>query len=281
VVRRKEAVQAVCQQLGELIQRESALIEEVVASAQQIDTGGDDAARSELAGIEKKIAGLSNKVDDLSELAGQGTVEDRQRLKAKIHATQTERAELRLREAELQRQLAHEAAAITPDRVREILLGLPQLLEDAAAGKLGQDLVYRVAGIFRQLVGERILVYVERRAARKRTNVQGVFRPQLIRTTQGEAGAPRSGREVESAEVKVWLRQPPKRDQLSQRVYHLMDIDGLSYRDAAKVLQSEGHKINSGIVWQAHQRYYEMIGQPMPKRPYKTGRRRADDRRSA
>lgn len=280
-VRRKEAVQAVCHAVCELMQRDSELIEDVLASARRIDAGGDDAARSELAGIEKKITGQSNRIDDLSELAGQGTVEDRQKLKAKIHAAQTERAELRLREAELQRQLAHENATITPDRVREILADLPQLLEHAAAGKLGQDVVYRAAAVFRQLVGERILVYVERRAARKRTNVLGIFRPELIRTTEGEAGAPRSGRDVESAEVKVWLRQPPKLDQLGQRVYQLMDVDGLSYRDAATVLQSEGHKLNSGIVWQARQRYYEMIGQPMPKRPYKTGRRRREDRRSA
>jgi hypothetical protein len=64
------------------------------------------------------------------------------------------------------------------------------------------------------------------------------------------------------------------RDQLAPRVHELIDIGGHSYRGAAKVLQAEGHNINSGVVWQIYRRYYEMIGEPVPKRPYNNGLRR-------
>ena len=84
---------------------------------------------------------------------------------------------------------------------------LRQLLENAASGKLGQDSNFRAARVFRQLVGERIAVHVEQRAARKRTNARGVFRPELIRVVQSEAGAARST-EGASTEVEVWLRKP-------------------------------------------------------------------------
>ena len=53
-----------------------------------------------------------------------------------------------------------------------------------------------------------------------------------------------------------------------------MDVEGLSYREAAAVLQAEGRKTNSGVVWQIYQRYYELIGQPVPSRPYNNGRPR-------
>jgi site-specific DNA recombinase len=280
VVQRKEAVQAVCRKLGDLIQRDALLIEEIITRAREIDVCGDEAARSELAGIEKRIASLSNKIKDLTELAGQGTEEDRRDLKGKIQAAQAERAGLRVREAELHHQLDHATPTITAERVREILSDLRQLLEDAASGKLGQDSNFRAARVFRQLVGERIAVHVEQRAARKRTNARGVFRPELIRFVQSEAGASRST-EGASTEVEVWLRKPPKLDELALLAYELIDVQGLSYRDAAKVLQAEGHKLNSGIAWQARQRYYEMMGKPMPKRPFKTGRRRKEERRSA
>ena len=61
-----------------------------------------------------------------------------------------------------------------------------------------------------------------------------------------------------------------------------MDVEGLSYRGAAAALQSEGQKINSGVVWQIYRRYYQMIGQPVPERPYNNGRpRKASGRRTS
>jgi hypothetical protein len=53
-----------------------------------------------------------------------------------------------------------------------------------------------------------------------------------------------------------------------------MDGEGLSYREAAAALQAEGYKVNSGVIWQVYRRYYQMIGQPVPPRPYNNGRAR-------
>ena len=53
-----------------------------------------------------------------------------------------------------------------------------------------------------------------------------------------------------------------------------MDIEDLSYRDAAKVLQEEGHKVNSGNVWYSTVASMKCVACPCPKRPYNNGRPR-------
>ena len=50
--------------------------------------------------------------------------------------------------------------------------------------------------------------------------------------------------------------------------------DGLSYQDAAVVLQREGFDANSANLWQARRRYFEMNGEPVPARPYNNGQPR-------
>ena len=71
--------------------------------------------------------------------------------------------------------------------------------------------------------------------------------------------------------VEVWLRMPPFLDRYAERARQLVDVEGHSYRSAAKVMQSEGLKLNSGKVWQLRKRYHEMIGQAPPDRPYNGG----------
>jgi hypothetical protein len=61
---------------------------------------------------------------------------------------------------------------------------------------------------------------------------------------------------------------------LAERVHQLMDLDGLSYREAAAALQQEGEAVNSGNVWYSYRRYYAMRGLPVPNRPYNNGRPR-------
>ena len=68
----------------------------------------------------------------------------------------------------------------------------------------------------------------------------------------------------------MWLREPPLRDRLAERVHQLIDGEGLSHRDTAKRLQQEGHNVNSGNVWYSYRRFYEMRGKPVPKRPTTT-----------
>jgi site-specific DNA recombinase len=61
---------------------------------------------------------------------------------------------------------------------------------------------------------------------------------------------------------------------VAERVHELIDIEKVSMRDAAKILQSEGWKMNSGNVWYAYRRWYEMQGQTMPRNPYNNGHSR-------
>ncbi len=273
-VRREEAVRAVCEKLCDLIQQDADLIERTICRAQEIDTRGDDQVRGEISQLERKVAALSNKISDLYELAGQGNDDDRKEVMAKVRAAQTERSTARHELSRLKQALANTTATVTPEIVRQTLAEFTTLLENAAAGKLGPEAVYKAVAVFRTLVGGRVWVHVERRAGRERTNVRGVFHPCLIGAVRDATGQSN----VESAEpptdVSVWLREPPLRDHLAPRVHHLIDVEGHSYRSAAKVLQAEGYNINSGVIWQIYRRYYEMIGKPVPKRPYNNGNKR-------
>jgi DNA invertase Pin-like site-specific DNA recombinase len=273
-VRRREAVRAVCDKLTALIRQDASLVEQVVGRAQEINTSGDDGFAAEEQAWEKKIVLLSSKIADLLDLAGQGTEQDRLEIKAKLRAAQAQRAGLQAELARLRKALAADTTPLTPEGVRAILAELTQLLEDAAGGQLGDDVVYRALAVFRQLVGGRIEVHVERRPGRQRSNVRGVFRPELLRTVQREGEAPLADSGEPATEVEVWLRQPPRLDRLAQRVHELLDIAGLSYREAAAALKQEGHAVNSGNVWYIYRRYYAMHGLPVPQRPYNNGRPR-------
>jgi site-specific DNA recombinase len=274
IVRRKEAVQAVCRKLTELLHRDAELISSVIAQAREIDAQGDEARKDQLADLERKIAALGRKISDLTEMAGEGTDEDRANLMAKVRAAQLERSTKQAERAQLHAALASESTVITPDQVRSKLSELTLLLEEGAAGKLGEDVAFRAAEVFRQLVGGRISVQVHVRPGRKRTSVSGVFVPRVLKAAEGRSRSLGSSPTEASEEVNVWLRKPPRIDALASRVHELIDQENASFRDAAKVLQAEGHKINSGVVYQIYARYYQMIGQPMPKRPYNNGRQR-------
>ncbi|REJ88284.1 MAG: recombinase [Planctomycetota bacterium] len=266
-LRRKEAVLAVCEQLQELLHRDGKLIEEAICCAQRLDARGDDELRTEIATFERKIQGLTSQISDLYELAGQGTDDDRKEVMARVRSAQAERTTARHELCRLKQALTDSSATITPEAVREILDDFVRLLEDGAAGKLGMDAVYKAVEVIRRLIGGQIFVHVEPRPGRKRTNVRGTFRPHLLEAAGEAAGQYIGDKRGDDTEVSVWLRKPPQIDLLAERAYQLVDVEKLSYRAAAKVMQEEGHDINSGKVWQLRRRYYEMIGQPVPKRP--------------
>ena len=195
-------------------------------------------------------------------------------MKAKVRSALAEKAALQSEQARLRSAIAAQSSPITSDCVRDVLKNLGQLLEDGAAGTLGQDAIYRAASLFRQLVGGRIEVYPERRPGRKHSNVRGTFVPKLLKTVQAELHSHANLNTEEAQAVSVWLRRPPKRDRLAQRVHELVDIQAQSFGAAAATLQAEGEDINSDAVWQIYHRYYEMIGQPRPKMAYNNGRPR-------
>ncbi len=229
--------------------------------------------------MQRKIASLGRKISDLTDLAGDGTDEDRAELMAKVRAARLERSTKQAELARLQANFASGSTVITPEQVRAELSDMTSLLTNGAACKLDEDTVNLAAEVFRKLVGGRISVKVQVRPGRKRMTVVGSFVPQLLKTAEGRLSAQRSSTAMASDEITVWLRKPPRVDELAPRVHELIDLENLSFRDAAKVLQAEGHKINSGVVYQIYARYYEIIGKPMPKRPYNNGhgRRPKDD----
>jgi site-specific DNA recombinase len=273
-VRRDEATRAVCKKLAELVENDAALVRQIVGRSQEIDAQGDEHLQSTIASLRARIRTLANKIDDLEELSGQGSEEDRRRRKTMINAAASERAALQSELSRLEKSLARSAESITPEQVNQILRDFATLLENAASGKLGTDVVYKAFGILRQLTGGRIWIRIEARPGRKRTNVRGVFCPQLLRTVGAAVGTHDIIGDSPSAAVEVWLRKPPRLDAIADRVHQLMDVDGLSYRDVAKVLQDEGLKVNSGNVWYSYRRWYEMRGLPVPKRAYNNGRPR-------
>lgn len=61
---------------------------------------------------------------------------------------------------------------------------------------------------------------------------------------------------------------------IAERVHELIEIRGMSHRDAAKQLQREGRNVNSANVWYSYRRWYEMQGLPAPKLPYNNGQKR-------
>jgi DNA invertase Pin-like site-specific DNA recombinase len=273
-VRRQEAVLAVCGKLAELLKSDGKLIEDTIVRAVEIDAAGELSLQDELNAGNRKLAGINRKIDDLAELAGEGSDEDRKKWKAKVTAAQKDRATVQLELACLEKRINRSKSPITAEQVRSIIANFTTLIVNGAAGLLGDDFVYLAGDVFRQLVDGRIDVHVERRAARSRSNVVGIFRPNLIATIGRATDAGIPGAHNDDSTVRVWLRQPPLRDRLAERVHHLIDVERHTYRSAAKVLQEEGYNVNSGVVWQIYRRYYEMTGKPTPKLPYDSSRRR-------
>jgi hypothetical protein len=267
VVNRREAVEALCARLTELIRDDPGLIAGVAAGVQRLAArGGDETA--ELAEVERKVRVLSNKIDDLIELAGEGSDEERGALKARIRAAQAERAGLQLEVA--RRRSAQAPRVVTDDEVRAVLAEFGRLLLDGAAGRLGPEAVYKAADLLRRLAGGQVWVDVEARAGRKRGVVRGRITPRLLQTATDALGAPPGAAEdAVVAEAEVWLRRPPRLDAVAAEVRRLYEDEGLGFRAIAKQLN-----IGCGNVHQSYLRYYELRGQPAPPRRPR-GRRRS------
>lgn len=269
IVKRHESLSAVCRQLAESLQRDKALVAEVIERSIAVDADGDQELKSQVRSLQRQIAQRNAKIADLADLAGQGSEEDRATLKAKIRATQADLATLVAEKTRLDGLIAC-AMRLTPDDARQILEEMQSLLQQAADGELGEQAVYRALSIFKALTGGQILVDIQQRPARKKTVVQATFELHLLDAVSYVAGVATDA-QLPATTAQVWLRPPPRSDQLTERVHHLIDIEGRSFRDAAKMLQAEGHQVNSGNVWTIYQRYYEMRGLPVPDRPYNNG----------
>jgi len=272
-VRRRNAVVAICEKLAELIERDTDLINSVIAKSLELQVRSDDDKKREIESLEQRIRRQTRRIDDLLEMAGEGSDRDRREVRAKIKSAQAERSGLELDLTRLRKALQGDSGAISGEDICATLADVTSLLKNAAAGALGEEAVHKALGVFRRLTGGNIKVHVEPRPGRKQENVRGVFKPRLVQAVRAQVGLS-DKEDLDASEVVVWLREPPLQDRLAPRVHQLIDVEGHSYRSAAKALQAEGHKINSGGVWQCYHRHYEMIGAPAPKRPYNNGHRR-------
>lgn len=273
VVRRKDAVQAICKELGVLVNRDAELVENTLCRAVERDAAGDDSLRESTAIQQRRVEACDRKCADLLDMAGQGSERDRAEVKARLRAAQAERMEAEAEFARLCKLLAGSQATLTAEGARTILGEFGTLLEDAAGGRLGEDEIHRAEKVFRRLTGDVIRVYVEPRPGRKRTCVRGNFTPQIVRAVADEGNTTVPAAAC-GAEVQVWLRPPPRRDLLAERVHELIDVECKSYGETTEALRREGHPVNFANIWQYYRRYYEMQGLRAPKRPYNNGRPR-------
>lgn len=270
---RRKAISLVCDKLGDLLQRDESMIKEIVCQAQADDSNTVDDRNKLICSEEAAIRRLSTRISNLQDMLGEGTDDDRRGVKQKIRDAQNERQGCQLKLKRLQSTIASQP--ITAEDVERILTDLKTLLIDGASGKLGEDAMHRAFRAFELMVGGRIMVHVDARPARKRKGARGVFTPNLISAVNQVGGGSPNPPFKSPAEVEVWLREPPFIDRWAARAYDLIDVRGVSYRTAAKIMNREdGLSINSGKVWQLRKRYHEMSGQPTPKREYNNGHRR-------
>lgn len=270
-VRRDDAVEAICSMIAKLISDDQNLIESIALKSQELDAKAEQGLDKQLARTRKQLISLSNRVNDLFEMSGEGSEDDRKEAKARLRAAQSERSALQNEANRLQRAVDGTTNTLTTDQIRTRLAGLADLFKKAAAGDLGEDAVYMAFAVVRSVTGGQIFVQIEPRANRKRTNVRGKFFPQLVHRIN------KTSHETvlqNDDSVEVWLRVPPRLDAIAERVHELIDIDRKSHRETASLLRLEGHNVNAGNVWYSYVRWYEMQGIQPPKVPYNNGKKR-------
>jgi hypothetical protein len=253
IIDRAQAVSAVCAKLADVVCGDQSIVHAVVAAVERLAAAGSETRAQRVVDLQRAIQSRTNRINDLTELAGEGSDADRAALKVKVRAALTERAELQLELTRTQQQ-AVRPPKIKPDDVRRLLSDFGTLLQDGASGKLGSDAVFRAADLFRRLVGGRVEVVVEIRPGRKRGIVRGKFVPAALASLKekgdGHCGA-----------VEVWLRPPPRLDALADEIRRLYEEEGFGFRRIAQTLG-----IGCGNVYQSYMRYYEMRNLPVPPR---------------
>ena len=276
MVHREHAVKAVCQKLDELLRQDDTLIDQIVASFGSLDEHDHDTLDLTIAERERDIRSLSSRIADLDELLGSGSDEDRQRRKAQIRATESQRSALQADLAGLrQRRGGGKTEPVTREQVIAQIQNLAGLLNDAACGHLGQDVVGKALDIFRSLVGGRIDVHATRRPGRQRWTATGIFTPGLINTVREALKAPNVAQAIPTKSVEVILVPLPFVDQIADEVRHLYEVERKGFRVINNQLEAKyGKKIGSGNICSAWRRWYQIRNLPLPPKSTTTGRPR-------
>lgn len=276
MVHRQEAVAALCAWASQTMLQDSALIDMVLASFCGLDELDKEGIDREIEAAERKCRSLTRRIAEIEDLMGSGSEEDVRRRKGQIQAAQGERSACELELTRL-RQLrgGGRTQPVTREEAVASIRELAKLLDDAAAGRLGPEVVGKATSIFDRLVGGAVIVHAERRQGRKRWLVKGRFVPQLIGAVRGELGAAGAAPGGPPDEQEVWFRQPPRVDLMADEVRQLYEVEGLGFRLINKQLEAKyGCKVGSGNCCAAWRRWYEVRGLPLPERRTKMGRPR-------
>ena len=276
MVDRRKAVGVLCAWASTAMQKDDALIDLIMQGFNGLDVVDQSAIDLEIEAEERKVQGKVRRMAALEGLLGEGSAEDDRRRKAEILAVQRERAESELQLSRLrQSRGGGREKPVTRQEVMQVLAGLLQLLDEAASGRLGAEVVMKAVGVLEKLVGGAVLVHAERRPGRQRWSIRGSFTPKLVGVVRGELGAAMVVEPTGVVEQEVWFRKLPRVDEIADDVQRLYDVERLSFTEInVKLEATHGEPIGSGNCCAAYRRWYETRKLPLPERESKIGRPR-------
>lgn len=276
MVHRREAVGVLCAWASQQLQQDTAFVDLVMEGFSGLDVADKSSVDQEIEAEERKQQAYTRRIAALEGLMGEGTTEDDQRRKAQILAVQGERSASALQLSRLrQRRGCGREQPVTREEVQRVLGKLLELLDAAAAGRLGPEVVGKAVTVLERLVGGAVEVHAEQRRGRKRWTVRGRFVPRLIGAVRAELGALNAAGGDEVPPVDVWFRKPPRVDDIADEVRDLYDVEKLGFRVINQKLEAKyGEPIGSGNCCAAYRRWYEVRKLPLPERVTKTGRPR-------
>lgn len=271
IIDRKATATIICREFARLLCCHQNLLREVATKAAEQDLSDSDDLEPRIEDLTRRLARNKNRLNDLIELSGEGTDEDRALLKAKIRATQIESKAITAERATLEAYKLSRKK-VQPHEANAILSELESLFGQAATGELGDDAVYRLLKVIKSLSQGKITVEALNRPGRTRKLVMASFHFQRDRLVETVLGTPSSSLGYE--EVRFWVRPPPPQDRIAERMHDLIDLQGMTTNEAVEALHRDGDKVRFNYAWQCYQRYYEMHNLPAPKRPYNNGKQR-------
>lgn len=276
MVDRRKAVGVLCAWASGAMRQDSSFIDLILQGFSGLENVDRDGVDREIEAAERKCQSLQRRITGLEELMGAGTSDDDHRRKAQILGAQSERSAVELELSRLrQSRGGGREKPVTKEEVLQVLGRLVDLLDAAAKGELGPEVVGKAVTILERLVGGAVFVHADQRAGRKRWTVQGSFTPTLVGAVRQELGATLIPAGEKAPEVTVWFREPPRVDAIADEVRHLYEVEGLGFRLINKRLETKyGEKIGSGNCCAAYRRWYETRGLPLPERRTTMGRPR-------
>lgn len=255
---RREAVTLVMAKLADVIKDDGDLIDMIVQAYDDVVDMPDEVEK-QLDAKDRQIVQLRRKLEDMEDLLGSGDEDARQRRRQRIRQAEAELSGLELERIQLRRRRDGEHAngqSVTPDRVKKILTDMLELLDMAARGDLGDDMVYRAADVFGLLVGGRIEMFATRRPGRKMWIIDGHFKVDVLKTVEAKLGVTVGGTIVAPTLV-VPLRSAPRVDRIADEVQAMYDNQRLGFRIINTRLEAKyGGKIGSGNICAAYRRWY-------------------------